>query len=203
MRRTRAHRRAAALAAAAVVPLLGGCGIQETDVIEAGGPATVEAFFNRNDDMILFFRAPTGGLNPVIRSARPSPGFGEGYDEVGSEDRKSGDQAGPVSTEQAVLALLGGTAKEDRAVGLSTALPAARPGAAVELAVAPDGTVTLRLPFALKPLEPTALRQLTCTVAYSQEADGQVVVELEGEDGASSSDTCGLALGGSGAPDGG
>jgi len=190
MRRTRAHRRAAALAVAAAVPLLGGCGIQQTDVIEAGGPATIEAFFNRDDDVILFFRAPGGGLNPVIRTVRPSAGFGSGYAEP-----DSAGTPGPPATEKAVLALLAGPRKEDRAAGLTTALPPARAGATVKVEAVSGGTVTTALPLTLKELDTTALRQLTCTIAYSQAADGRIVVKLTGQDGASSSDTCGLAPG--------
>ncbi|MDQ1028000.1 hypothetical protein QF035_005582 [Streptomyces umbrinus] len=192
---------AAAFAVAAVVPLvplLGGCGIQETDVIEAGGPASFQAFFDREYEMLLFFRSPDGGLNPVIRSTRSSAGFGGEYDEPGSGDQNSGDAAGPVPTEKVVLALLAGPRAGDRSAGLDTALPKARPGATVKVGPASEGRVTTRLPLALKDLNSTALRQLTCTIAYSQDPDGQVVVELTGQDGASSSDTCGLAPGSTG-----
>ncbi|MFD3786586.1 hypothetical protein [Streptomyces cyaneofuscatus] len=184
MRRTRV----AALAAAAAVPLLGGCGIQETDPIEAGGPATVEAFYNRDDEMMLFFRTPEGGLNPVLRTVGPSAGFGGDYAEPGSDTTP-----GPPPTEKTVLALLAGPRQEDRAAGLTTALPPARPGTTVTVETAPGGTVTTNLPFPLNGLNATALRQLTCTIAYSRAADGKVVVKLRGQDGVSSSDTCGLA----------
>lgn len=119
MRRARKRRRAAAAALAAAVPLLGGCGIPETDVIEAGGPASFQAFLNRDYDMLLFFRSPDGGLSPVIRTTGPSSVFGNGYVESGS----AGDTAGPVPTEKVVSALLSGPREEDRAVGLDTALP--------------------------------------------------------------------------------
>ncbi|WP_328876064.1 hypothetical protein OHT76_41600 [Streptomyces sp. NBC_00287] len=190
MRRARKRRRAAAAALAAAVPLLGGCGIPETDVIEAGGPASFQAFLNRDYDMLLFFRSPDGGLSPVIRTTGPSSVFGNGYVESGS----AGDTAGPVPTEKVVSALLSGPREEDRAVGLDTALPPARRGT-VEVEALPGGRVTTRLPLALAGLDSTALRQLTCTIAYSQDADGQVVVELTGLDGARSSGTCGLAPG--------
>lgn len=196
MRRARTRRRAAgvtvAVAVAAAVPLLAGCGIQETDVIEAGGPASFQAFYNRDSDMLLFFRSPDGGLSPVIRTSEPS------YVEPGSGDQDPGGTAGPVPTEKVVTALLTGPRKEDRAAGLSTALPAARPGGTVEVARSSDGGVTTRLPLALEGLDSTALDQLTCTIAYSQDADGQVVVELRGQDGASKSGMCGLAPGNSG-----
>lgn len=197
MRRARTRRRAApvavALAFAAAVPLLGGCGIQETDVIEAGGPASFQAFLDRDYDMLLFFRSPDGGLSAVIRTTEPPAEFGAGYAESGSGERNPGDTAGPVPTEKVVMALLAGPREEDRAAGLSTSLPAARPGGTAEVEPAPGGRVTARLPLDLKGLDNTALRQLTCTIAYSQDADGQVVVELTGQDGASRSGTCGLA----------
>ncbi|MCD7440548.1 hypothetical protein K4B79_20275 [Streptomyces lincolnensis] len=215
MRRARTRRRAAALAVAVVaaVPLLGGCGIQETDVIEAGGPASFQAFFNRDSDMLLFFRAPDGGLSPVIRTTEPSFGFGAGSEESGSAGQNTGDQntgdqntggqntgdtAGPIPTEKVVAALLNGPSDADRTAGLSTALPVTRPGRAVEIESASADRITTRLPLALDGLDSTALRQLTCTIAYSHAADGQVVVRLTGQDGASRSGTCGLAPGGLG-----
>ncbi|MFD3378476.1 MULTISPECIES: hypothetical protein [unclassified Streptomyces] len=185
-----------AFAVAAVVPLLGGCGIQETDVIEAGGPASFQAFFDREYEMLLFFRAPDGGLNPVIRSTgSPAGSSGEffGYDLPGSDETPE-----PVTTEKVVLTLLAGPRKADRASGLDTALPKARPGGTVKIGPSSAGRVTARVPLALNDLDSTALRQLTCTIAYSQDADGQVVVELTGQDGASRSGTCGLAPGSTG-----
>ncbi|WP_327695964.1 hypothetical protein [Streptomyces sp. NBC_00459] len=194
MRRVRSRRRAATgtVTVAAAVALLGGCGIQETDVIAAGGPASFQAFLNREYDMLLFFRSPDGGLSPVIRSTAVSAAFGEGYVEPGSAETD-----GPVPAEKVVAALLAGPREEDRAAGLSTSLPPSL-GGRVEVATSPGGRVTVRLPFALKGLDSTALRQLTCTIAYSQDADGQVAVELTGQDGASRSGTCGLARGNTG-----
>ncbi|MFE6175287.1 hypothetical protein [Streptomyces sp. NPDC056464] len=192
MRRARTRGRAAAVAFAAV-PLLAGCGIQETDVIEAGGPASFQAFLNRDFDMLLFFRSPDGGLTPVIRTTEPPAELLDGYAESGSGEQNSGDTAGPVPTEKVVLALLGGPGKEDRAAGLTTALPTTRPGGTVKVERTSDGKVTTRLPLALEGLDRTALRQLTCTIAYSQDADGQVTVELRGQDGGLRSGTCGLA----------
>jgi hypothetical protein len=189
MRRAWTRRRAAAaaLALTAAVPLLGGCGIQETDVIEAGGPASVQAALNREYDMLLFFSSPDGGMSPVIRTPATSSVF-DGYVEAGSE----GDTAGQVPTEKVVLELLDGPQEQDRAAGLSTSLPAALPGATVEVELSPAGKVTARLPIALEGLSSTALRQLTCTIAYSQDTDGQAVVQLTGQDGVSTSGTCAL-----------
>ncbi|WNF28032.1 hypothetical protein RI138_15000 [Streptomyces sp. C11-1] len=184
-------RRTAAVAVAVAVPLLlGGCGIQGTGVVEAGGPATVEAFFIRETEMLLFFRAPHGGVNPVIRTTGPARGFGGEYFEAGTDAPGSEDEPGPVPTEKVVRTLLAGPAKKDRAAGLTTSLPTLRPGAKVRVEPSSDGRITIRLPFPLKPLDATAVRQLTCTIAYSQAADGRIVVELKGQDGASSSTTC-------------
>ena len=197
MRRTRGRRRAAVLAVAfaGFVPLLGGCGIQETDVIEAGGPASFQAFLDRDHDMLLFFRSPDGGLSTVIRSTRPSGA------EFGSGDQNPDDPAGPVPTEKVVSALLAGPQEDDRAAGLTTALPTLGRGATVKVEASSDGRVTAHLPLALKPLDNTALRQLTCTIAYSRDADGQVVVELRGQDGTSRSGTCELAPGSTSLPE--
>jgi hypothetical protein len=206
MKRARKRRRAAAaahtvaLTAAVVtaVPLLGGCGIQETDVIEAGGPASFQAFLDRDNEMLLFFRSPDGGLSTVIRAAtEPSNEFGDGYVGPGAGTQNS-DTVGPPSTEKVVQALLAGPREEDRAAGLTTALPTVRPGGTVGVERTAGGRVTTRLPISLQGLSSTALRQLTCTIAYSQEADGEVVVELRGQDGTSTSGMCGLSPGNAG-----
>ncbi|MER7379903.1 hypothetical protein [Streptomyces lanatus] len=176
-RRLRSTALALVVPVAAMLPLLGGCGIPETDVIEAGGPASVQAFFNRDSDMLLFFRAPDGGMSPVIRTP----------------DRDPGATAGPIPTEKIIQALLDGPRDEDRAAGLTTALPAPGTGPTIEVDPSP-GRVTTRLPLSVKNLNAAALRQLTCTIAYSEDPDGQAVVQLTGHDGASRSGTCGLAL---------
>ncbi|MDQ0960677.1 hypothetical protein QFZ66_004555 [Streptomyces sp. B4I13] len=196
MRRARMRRRAAAAAVALVLgaPLLGGCGIPETDVIEAGGPATVQAFLTRDTDVLLFFRSPDGRVRPVIRTVRISTAT------VGSgtADGSSAGQAAPLATEKIVMMLLAGPHEEDRAAGLDTALPAALPGVPVRIGSTWDGRAKARVPLALDRLDDTALRQLTCTIAYGLDADGRSVVELTGRDGASTSGTCGLAPGSAG-----
>ncbi|MFF7445652.1 MULTISPECIES: hypothetical protein [unclassified Streptomyces] len=184
---------AVAMAVTAALPLLGGCGIQESDVIEAGGPASVQAFLNREYDMLLFFRSPDGDLSPVIRTTGPSAGLGGEYEVAGAEGQNTGDPEEPVPTEKVVLALLAGPRELDRAAGLSTALPALTRGAHVEIGSPSGGRVTARVPLTLAGLDSTALRQLTCTIAYGVDPEGQLVVELTGQDGTSRSGTCGLA----------
>ncbi|MEV6474191.1 hypothetical protein [Streptomyces sp. NPDC051657] len=175
--------------------LVGGCGIQASDAIEAGGPATVEAFLNRDNDMLLFFRSPDGGLSPVIRAVGPSAGFGDEYVEPGADERDPAGPAGPAPTEKVVLALLSGPGRTDRAAGLTTALPAVRAGRTVAVEVASDGGIAVRLPLAVQELDATALRQLMCTIAYNEATDGRGVVTLTGQDGTKRSGTCGLAPG--------
>ncbi|MFE2209631.1 hypothetical protein [Streptomyces rubiginosohelvolus] len=189
---------ATAVVAAVGVPLAGGCGIQDSDVIEAGGPATVEAFLNRDADMLLFFRSPDGGLSPVVREVRPSAGFGDEYIEPGTVARDPSGPAGPAPTKKVVLALLSGPGEADRAAGLTTALPALREKEAVQVEVGSDGGITARLPLAVQDLDATAVRQLTCTIAYNQAKDGRGVVTLRGQDGAQRTGSCGLAPGASG-----
>ncbi|BFO18589.1 hypothetical protein SHKM778_49770 [Streptomyces sp. KM77-8] len=78
MRRARAGLRTGAVAVAVVSAglLLGGCGIRETDVIEAGGPATVQTFVDHDYDMLLFFHSADGGITPVIRSMNSGVEYG-------------------------------------------------------------------------------------------------------------------------------
>lgn len=188
MRRGRTRRFAVAVAVAVALPMLGACGIRGTDVIEAGGPASFQAFLNRDSDMLLFFRAPDGNLAPVIRTVESSTEFGDGYSESGSGDAAEA----PIPTEKVVLALLSGPRTEDRAAGLTSTLPTPRRGTTIELDRSRDDRIKAGLPFALAPLDSTAVRQLTCTIAYSEEADGEILVELTGQDGTSESGTCGL-----------
>ncbi|MCA1271106.1 hypothetical protein LCE32_13745 [Streptomyces sp. 7G] len=197
-RRTGWRGLATAVVAAVGVPLAGGCGIQDSDVIEAGGPATVEAFLNRDADMLLFFRSPDGGLSPVVREVRPSAGFGDEYIEPGAVARDPSGPAGPAPTEKVVLVLLSGPVEASAAAGLTTALPALREKEAVQVEVASDGGITARLPLAVQDLDATAVRQLTCTIAYNQAKDGRGVVTLRGQDGAQRTGSCGLAPGASG-----
>ncbi|MEW1615718.1 MULTISPECIES: hypothetical protein [unclassified Streptomyces] len=167
------HRAAAALAAAL---LLGGCGIQQTDVIAAGGPATIQVLRHRNSQALLFFRLPDGRLNPVPRSITP---YGEG--------------GGPrASAEDAVRALLAGPGEEGEALGLGTALPPAAPGGVVRVTFSAQGGVRARLPLPLGELDATARHQLICTIAYATVSGAEV--RMTGQDDASASGTCGLGL---------
>ncbi|MER6346488.1 hypothetical protein ACWC10_16305 [Streptomyces sp. NPDC001595] len=192
MRRARTCRRTGAVAVASGLLLLGGCGIQETDVIEAGGPASVQAFVDHDFDMLLFFRTSDGGISPVIRSTTSTIEYGPEGGMVAGQDPADG-AAVPVPTEKVILALLGGPDEQDRAAGLGTSLPSARSADTPRVEVSSGGDrVTTDLPIPLDGLDRTALRQLVCTIAYSHDADGRATVRLTGTDGASASGTCGL-----------
>ncbi|OSP40489.1 hypothetical protein B7767_26015 [Streptomyces sp. 13-12-16] len=192
MRRARTCRRTRAVAVASGVLLLGGCGIQETDVIEAGGPASVQAFVDPDYDMLLFFHSRDGRISPVVRSIGSTLEYGLEGGLVAGQD-PDGANAVPVPTEKVILALLSGPDEQDRKAGLSTSLPPAPQVARLRVEVSSGGEeVTTGLPIALDGLGRTALRQLICTIAYSQGADGRATVRLEGTDGVSASGTCGL-----------
>src|SRR3954451_2868929 len=118
-----------AIALAVAAPLLGGCGIQPTDVIDAGGPPSFQACLNRDYDMLLFFRSPDGGVVPGIRTASPSYSFGDGYTDPGSGQNLA-NLPGPARTEKVVQELLTGPGTKDRTAGLSTALPTLPAGTA-------------------------------------------------------------------------
>lgn len=154
MRRGRTRRFAVAVAVAAAVPMLGACGIRGTDVIEAGGPASFQAFLNRDTDMLLFFRAPDGSLAPVIRTVESSTEFGDGYSESGSGDAAED----PIPTEKVVLALLSGPRTEDRAAGLTSTLPT--PAAAPPSSSTAPGTTGSR-PTSPSPWAPWTPRPST------------------------------------------
>jgi hypothetical protein len=169
--------------------LLAGCGIRETDVIEAGGPANVPYVSDYAVQSLLFFRLPHGELVPVVRA-------------LGSYEGAN-YQPRPASPEKVLTALLGGPTKKEKAVGLSTALPPVT-GGSVRLrgsagAVGPGdgpgsvgGDVTLSLPLPLAPLDATAVRQLICTAAYNKDRDGRATVRITGTDGGTKSGTCDL-----------
>ncbi|MFI5808242.1 hypothetical protein [Streptomyces sp. NPDC051561] len=204
MRRTRDRRRAPGVALTAAVLVLTGCGIQETDVVEAGAPATADAFYNDESDILLFFRSPDGRVTPVIRTNQlGKPGAPDSLLETEqerggatTEQKRGGGSVKEARMERAVKFLLSGPGREDRAAGLTTALPAARAGGTLRVQYGTGGVIIARLPLALRELDSTALRQLTCTVAYREDWDGQATVELTGQDGVVRSGTCGL-IGGS------
>ncbi|GAA3377422.1 hypothetical protein GCM10020367_53070 [Streptomyces sannanensis] len=144
--------------------LLTGCGIQSTDVVEAGDPARAHVNAPAAGRMLLFFLSPNGELMPVTRSV-----------------------GGPVEAGKTIAALLAGPVEQERAAGLDTALP--RHGLPVRIEDAGDG-VRVYVGFDVTGLSGSAHRQLVCTAAYAGEGDGLLEVTVVGTDGTLPPDRC-------------
>ncbi|OEJ27027.1 hypothetical protein AR457_23760 [Streptomyces agglomeratus] len=177
MRRVRGG--AAAWVSASLL-LLAGCGIQASEVVEAGGPAVVPVVPDQLERMLLFFVGPDGRPIPVARPLDvtdvPSP------------------------TARTLDALLGGPTEEERAVGITTRLPAAAKEIEVvpadredsgpgREAGAPDA-VRVTTGFAVRSLDAAAVRQLVCTAAHAEDPEGLVKVALTGSDGSLPATAC-------------
>jgi hypothetical protein len=177
----------ATAALAALLPLTA-CGIQETDVIEAGGGATVDVLPARQNRMLLFFLSPDGLLMPSPRTVGDS-GF-----EGGQQGPDPAGEAAPPSTEKTVAALLSGPTPPEKRAGMANepSLPDARTRVDV---TASGGRVELELAAPLDGLTGRAERQLVCTAAYAQSADGSVPVTLRGTDGTRAPARCDLRPG--------
>ncbi|MFE6458592.1 hypothetical protein ACFVP0_14195 [Streptomyces cinereoruber] len=199
------RRRAAAAAAVLLALAAGGCGIRETDVVEAGGAATVVVQPVPEERMTLYFLGPDGGMLPVVRDVgphAPSPSPTRTADGSGT-DRTPYDGFGPeyeistgapahgrIPTGKVLAALLAGPTEAERAAGATTALPGAADWTThVEAARAgtdPAGSVPvlgLRAPFPVRDLPETAVRQLVCTAAHAEHLADRAEVTLTGPDG--------------------
>ncbi|WP_435970305.1 hypothetical protein [Streptomyces sp. Qhu_M48] len=192
--------RRAAVAALLALPALAGCGIQETDVVEAGGAATVIVQPIPEDRIVLYFLGPDGRSMPVARDPQspvgvptssdgsedgrsPFDGFGPDYEMSADDLRRSG-----TGTDKVLAMLLAGPRADEAAFGITTALPG--PGAGAPHVVPADGTtpvarrlLRLRAPFPVTSLSEAAVRQLVCTTAYSSDPAGLVDVSVSGPDG--------------------
>ncbi|MCX5390466.1 hypothetical protein [Streptomyces sp. NBC_00094] len=193
------RRRAAAAALAALLPLAA-CGIQGTDVVEAGGAATVLVAPNPESRMVLYFVGPDGRSVPVAREV----GLGAPDDtsrSVGSGSRVPYDEFGPgyevdedvphdtrVAGVKVLTALLAGPNEAEAATGLTTALPhgAGSPHVQEEKTGGTEGRRLLRLraPFPVAGLSDAAVRQLVCTTSYAEDRSGRAEVAVTGPDGA-------------------
>ncbi|WP_051831838.1 hypothetical protein [Streptomyces violens] len=138
----RARVRTGAVAAALLVGTLAGCGIEPSDVIDAGEPATgLKSDGQAPADVQLFFLASTG-LRSAARSA----------------DR-------PATPQGAVDLLLTGPNAAERQRGLTTALPDLRGRVTV---TSREGRLTVTMPDDPEKLDQPALSQLVCTAANGQ-----------------------------------
>ncbi|MGW0772071.1 hypothetical protein ACWD01_00090 [Streptomyces sp. NPDC002835] len=171
-----------AATALATLLALTGCGIQETDVIEAGGPATLDVLPAREHRMMAFFLSPDGLLVPSPRAIDTAAWNGT----VGPQP---GTVTEPPSTAKTVAALLAGPNAAEQRAGLSNAPSLPDPSTAAETEMS-GGTARLTLATALAPLSWTARQQLVCTVAYAESDNGGVPVVLVGTDGAQPPEKC-------------
>ncbi|MFD9811845.1 hypothetical protein [Streptomyces sp. NPDC059080] len=132
--------------ACAAVTVPAGCGIEPSDVIDAGAPASgVKAPGRPETGVQLFFYGPAG-----LRSAtRPAKA--------------------PADPQFALDLLLDGPDHAERQRGLSSALPEL-PGRL--RARAGDGQVDIVLPVPPRKLDTAALSQLVCTAANAEVPGG-------------------------------
>lgn len=151
---------AAVALAALLVAALAGCGIEPSDVIDAGEPATgLKSDGQAPADVQLFFLASTG-LRSAARSA----------------DR-------PATPQRAIDLLLTGPNAAERQRGLTTALPDLRGRVTV---TSREGRLTVTMPADPEKLDQPALSQLVCTAANGQVPGGrppeEVPVTVRGKD---------------------
>ncbi|MFB7515284.1 hypothetical protein [Streptomyces sp. NPDC056144] len=180
------------------------CGIQGTDVVEAGGAATVGVNQIPEEQLLLYFVGPGGAPTPVVRNVGLP--FGEAMDGrngsgLADLSRTDPSDHGPVTTDKVLAALLAGPRPEEASAGLTTVLPrgAGSPHVSEEESGGTDGRrlLLLRAPFAVTGLPDSAVRQLVCTTVYAEDDTGRAEVTVTGPDGALPTATCEV----SGAPD--
>jgi hypothetical protein len=157
--------RAAVLAAVAALSL-GGCGVPETDVIEAGGPAAIKVP-RSSGALFLFFRSPDGRLMPMLRY----------LDMADFPPETPG-----VPTSRAVAELLAGPRASERKTGLVDGLPDLPFEGVARAEPHPEGGVEVTLPIPVGELDGLAVRQLVCTAAFAEDANGRTPVRLRGTD---------------------
>ncbi|MET9951664.1 hypothetical protein ABZ135_08955 [Streptomyces sp. NPDC006339] len=175
------------LAALLSLPSLAACGIQKSDVVEAGGPAPVTVHPTGGIRMLLFFVDRDGRLMPVARDLRPDIGIGPDTEEgaQGIEPTTPPEVDYRVPSDKLLSALLEGPEDKERAAGLTTRLT---PHGSYQVQVTPSknaGTpvVLVRVATRVKDLDPVAVRQLVCTAAYAEDPTGAVPVGIRGLDG--------------------
>ncbi|MGW5775412.1 hypothetical protein [Streptomyces sp. NPDC003863] len=199
------RRGTAAVAGLLGTVLLAACGIQQSDVVEAGGAATVAVAPAPEFRMVLYFLGPDGRPAPVVREVgqpNPEATFASGGSEWAQDLKARGVGSGRaqeahgirVSTDDVLAALLSGPAGSDVAAGLTTGLPRSEkpPHAEQVKGLNPEGRgiVRLRSPFPVMGLSDAAVQQLVCTTAYAEDGGGMVDVTLMGVDGTRPATRC-------------
>ncbi|MFE1346188.1 hypothetical protein [Streptomyces sp. NPDC058757] len=207
------RRTAAALTALLAAVTLAGCGIQGSDVVEAGGVPTVVVAPVPETRMLLYFLGPDGALMPVSRDVgfhrRPVPertepggGSGTGWETGTGDGRFDGAGTGyeldadhpdvpDLAAVKVLAALLAGPGDDDTRAGLTTELPAS--GEPVRVESDGAGDIRLRVPFPARELSERAVAQLVCTAAFAVDRSGTPAVTVEGPDGTLPETTCAIA----------
>ncbi|WP_328886188.1 hypothetical protein [Streptomyces sp. NBC_00316] len=160
------------------VLLAAGCGIQSTDVVEVGDPATAEVVPGRNQGTLLYFISPSArdGVLPVVRVAgRPE------------ESASSGTGDAKQRPVELLALLFNGPSPAERKAGLRTELPML--SGEMSLDVDPD-RVRVRLPSPVTKLSGLARRQLICTLAHAPGTEPGADVMVSGTDGSVGPDRC-------------
>ncbi|MGW9029628.1 hypothetical protein ACWGQ5_37025 [Streptomyces sp. NPDC055722] len=156
---------AACTAFATAAAVLTGCGVQQSDAIEAGGPATVTVYPGPRQRVLLFFLSPQGRLAPVSRPDRKGRFSPTGIEQLDVHNVLAELFAGPLANE--------------RKAGLHTGLPRLKGPVGIGSA---SGGLTIRIPLSVRHLKETAISQVVCTAALAQ-GDDDTAVTIEGEDG--------------------
>ncbi|MEV6198834.1 hypothetical protein AB0M64_02535 [Streptomyces sp. NPDC051771] len=194
----------------AALPLAAGCGIQGSDVVEAGGAPTVVVQPIPESRMLLYFLGPHGEPMPVSRDTgltfvplpeKTLPEGGSGADDASTEGTgrsfESSDDDPPYGSAPATMkvlsALLAGPGGAEFQAGITTELPQSDELIRVESELA--GGIRLRTPFPARELSPGAVVQLVCTAAHAVDRAGALPVTVTGPDGALPATTCAAAAG--------
>ncbi|MFD5768783.1 hypothetical protein ACFWIN_23590 [Streptomyces sp. NPDC127049] len=187
---------------AAALPLLAGCGIQGSDVVEAGEAPVVVVQPVPESRMLLYYLGPDGELMPVAREVgttfvplpeRTLPGgereeMPDHVDGSGFETAVGQADVPDVATVKVLAALLAGPGGADREAGLTTDLPETQE--LIRVVSEGTGEVRLRTPFLTHELSERALAQLVCTAAHAVDRSGTAAITVEGPDGALPATTC-------------
>ncbi|MFJ9057862.1 hypothetical protein [Streptomyces sp. NPDC102409] len=178
-------------AGVAALAALTACGIQETDVIGASGPATIDVLPARQVRMLLFFLSPDGTLMPVPRivSGEDPAGFGDEYTRQAEDTAGSTDPSARPPTEKTLAALVAGPQGAELRAGLRSDPSLRSLTARARLSRSGD-TVDVDVAAPVGGLTGSARRQLVCTLAYAESADGGIKVTLRGTDGSRAPERC-------------
>ncbi|MGW0463853.1 hypothetical protein ACWDX6_01060 [Streptomyces sp. NPDC003027] len=186
-----------ALAPAALLLATTGCGIQQTDVVEAGPGATVTVIPPGEERLLLFLVDRDGRVRPVARSMSAplvhwdtGPSSGSGTETPGTSAETAGPDAvaglerARTKAAKALVVLSIGPTGAERDAGLDSRLPdeGQAPVTIVEQSTQ-GGRTSIRTSMPVRELEGTAVQQVVCTVAYAEDPTAPPEVVLSGPDG--------------------